>query len=367
MKYVLRGLLLLHPFVPYLFKGTRMDTVTALAGILFVFIVFLLFLINCKEHHKTAFPYLWMLTFIHTLFLNRQGSASNMHISIMFFIHISVFFMFYYAVVHSELNWEYIVKPLGYSCILVSIYSILERLGITQFEYTWFQQPSLLGNSTNTAMYITVITPFLLLHKRSLIWVFIPILAVFMLDSASAVLGMVAIILGFIFLKRCYLIGGITVLGIVPISIWKWGYFKGLFYTNNKLVLWSQAMSDYKQFWLIGRGLGNFQGRYIIDNVPWFFMHNHYLWVLYTLGGIGFICFILWIYPVLVTKGKPLLPLLSVISVGVMALCSVPMRVYPIVLLTAFNMGILTKGGMNEKSMVSNTMSFTDKRQCGSG
>jgi hypothetical protein len=70
------------------------------------------------------------------------------------------------------------------------------------------------------------------------------------------------------------------------------------------------------------------------------------LWILHSLGIAGLVFFINWVRSLnFIFRANDIrfLATLSLISVGIMACVSVPMRVYPIVLLTGLNMAILTK------------------------
>ncbi len=333
-----------------------MSTPLALLGISFSFLVFLLFLISPKEDIKLKFPYLWMWVFIQTIFFNWQGAEAPMDVSLLFIIHISVFFLLYYSVALGKINWKYIVYPLGYICLFVSVFSILEKFNIRQFKYDILRDVGTLGNPTNTAMYIAATSPFLLQYKRGWVYFLIPLIAICMLMSASAFIGIYSIIVVYFILKKYYarLIGLFTIsLGVV---CWQFDKVKIFFTPAEKLHIWSLAITDWKKFAWLGKGIGHFRYNYTTHNgiVGYEFMHNHYLWVLYTLGIFG-LCFLFYFLIPILKNHQKVLPFVSVISVLIMSTCSVPMRVYPIVLLTAINLGILTKGDRGgDKILVSN-------------
>jgi len=211
MNLCLRGLLLLSPFIQFLFIGKRITTTLALFGISSVFCVFLLFLISKKEDVKIVFPYLWLWAFITMLSRNLGGTMVNMDISVIFLIHISVFFLLYFVVAQSKVDYKYVLKPLIYACIITSIFSIFQRVGIHQFKFDLFLKPGTLGNPTNTAMYIAVTSPFLLFYKRGWFYMTVPVTAIVMLHSASAFLGIYFVILTVLFLRKRY-IGLISIL-----------------------------------------------------------------------------------------------------------------------------------------------------------
>lgn len=100
-------------------------------------------------------------------------------------------------------------------------------------------------------------------------------------------------------------------------------------------------MTDWQDFAWFGSGLGNFAGRYTINNIA-YNMHNLWLYVLYTLGIAGLAFLLWWLIPILKNR-REVLPYVSVVSVLIMSTFSRPMGVYSIVLLTAVNLGIMTK------------------------
>lgn len=352
MNKILRGLLLCSPFVQFLFINKRISTTLALFGIASVFVIFLLFLTNKKEDIKVAFPYIWLWAFLQMIWYNQTGTRNDMDISVIFLIHISVFFLLYYAVALSKIDYKYILKPLGYVCIITSIISIFQRLGIHQFVYDLFTKPGTLGNPTNTAMYIAATSPFLLLHKRGWIYLLIPLIAIVVLGSASALLGFFFVILTVLLLRKRY-IGLVSILTASGIGIYlKYDFFIQFFTANNKLIVWNMAIKDWMKRAWFGYGLGHFAGRYTTLNgtIHWNYLQNHYLYILFTLGIIGLFFLVLFLMPILKNR-REVLPFASVIAVLIMSACSVPMRIYPIVLLTAVNLGILTKGETNEETL----------------
>lgn len=329
MNKLLRAILVIHPFTQYIFFRLEplISRVLVLSGIVAVLIIYLCSL--TQEKQKIAIPWLWAYVLIQSIFLGFPN----------YVMHISVFFLLYTTIAQLEIDWEYVLYPLGYVCIVMSLLSILQRCGICQFGYSWSPSPGLLGNSTNSAMYIAAISPFLLLHKRGWVWFIIPIIAVYMLESASAVLGIYSIIFVYLLFKRYYLrLGAFLALSSVGIFVW-FDRVAEFFDPQNKLIIWSRAMTDWKDFAWFGRGLGNFVGRYSINGVT-FHMQNHYLYILYTLGVVGLCLLLVWLIPHL-KNTHAILPYASVISVLIMATCSIPMRVHPMALLTAVNLGIL--------------------------
>lgn len=352
MNKILRGLLLCSAFVQFLFLRKPIPTTLALFGISSVFIVFLLFLIGKKENTKIAFPYIWLWAFLQMLWYNLKGTSENMDVSVLYLVHISIFFMLFYSVAQSKIDYKYILRPLMYVCIITSVYSILQRFGIDQFKFDLFGEPGTLGNPTNTAMYIAVTSPFLLFHKRGWFYMVIPLAAIVMLGSASAFLGFYFMILTVLFLRKRYA-GIISMLTISGIGIYfKYDFFIQFFTANKKLIVWNMAIGDWMKRAWFGYGLGHFAGRYTTHNgtVHWGFMQNHYLYILFTLGIVGLFFLTVFLMPILKNR-REVLPFASVIAVLIMSVCSVPMRIYPIVLLTSFNLGVLTKGEVNEETI----------------
>lgn len=331
MNRLLKTILIIYPFTQYIFFRLEpsISRVHIMVGIVAVLIVYLCSL--TQEKRKVAIPWFWLYVLVQSMFLGEPNYC----------IHISLFFLLYTSVAQTEIDWRYVLYPLGYVCVAVSLLSILEKFGVRQFGYDCFSSPGPLGNPTNSAMYIVATSPFLLFHKRGWMWFIIPAIAIWMLGSASAILGIFSVVFVYLFLKRYYLRGVLIMLSLTAISI---GFDKlaGFFNPENKLLIWSRAMTDWKDFAWFGRGLGNFIGRYAINGEVCH-MHNHYFYILYTLGIAGFCLLLWWLIPHLQST-HIILPYLSVVSVLVMAACSIPMRVYPITILTGINLGILSKG-----------------------
>jgi len=348
MNFALRWLLLLHPVIQYLLVGIRPVTTLAFSGITMVVIVFLLFLNSNKSRTKIEFQWLWLWCIAQAIFLNwkAQIDGHHLHYSAMFAIHISVFFLLYISTAQAKISRKYITKPLGYMCIAICLLSMFQKVGIHQFKYDAFACPGILGNMTNTMMYAVALSPFLLQYKRGWIYLSIPLIACIVNNSASALLGMVSIITFFLIYKKMYgLLGTLIVLfgGLIAI------FYKHLLFFFNpygKLEVWNEAVKGWTTSAWFGKGLGHFWGVYQTGNgtVNWAFMHNHYLYVLYALGIIGLFLLILFLKQS-IRYGHRILHLASVIAVLVMGIVSVPMRVYPIVLLTAINLGVLRNYG----------------------
>ena len=329
MNKLLRAILIIHPFTQYIFFRLEplIARVLTLTGVVAILIIYLYSL--KEEKRKVTIPWLWPYILVQSIFLGLPNYC----------IHISIFFLLYTTIAQMKIDWKYILYPLGYVCIVMSLLSILQEFGINQFKYNWSDNPGLLGNSTDTAMYIAAISPFVLLLKRGWLYFIIPMIAIWILNSASAVLGIFSVIAGYFIIKKYYCrLGLFLALSMVAICLW-FDKIKIFFSPETKLVIWAQAMTDWKNFAWYGRGLGNFEGRYVINNIA-YHMQNHYLYILYTLGLIGLVLLFLWLIPHL-KNTSAMLPYLSVISVMIMAICSVPLRVYPIVLLVGIELGIL--------------------------
>jgi len=317
----------------------------ALGGILLTFIIFLLFL-NSEKEGQVKFCWIWLYVIIQVIALNIKGfmAGHQLHISTLYAIHISTFFLLYHSVALSKIDYKYILYPLGYVCILMSLFSILECLGLRQFKYDVHFEPGMLGNPTNTAMYIAASAPFLLLHKRGSVWFVVPVIATLLLKSASGFLGTCVVVVAYLILKKYWF--RLSFLGVFSLGLigYKFNYLLELFTPDSKLFIWNLAIRDWMKSPWLGLGLGHFYGQYIIQESGTYyrFMHNHYLYVLYTLGIIGLILLGVFLVPILKNHQK-VLPFVSVISVMIMSLCSVPMRVYPLVLLMAVCLGVLTK------------------------
>ena len=192
MNKLLRAILVAHPFFPFfLFKfDPLLARVLALTGIVAVLLIYL-FSLN-EEKQKVAIPWIWPYILIHSIFLGLPSYC----------IHISLFFLLYTTIAQIKIDWQYVLKPLGSVCIAVSLLSIMQRLNIRQFSYSFSSHPGLLGNPTDTGMYIAAISPFLLMHKRGLLYFIIPLIAVGMLNSASAMMGISAVLALYLIHKR---------------------------------------------------------------------------------------------------------------------------------------------------------------------
>lgn len=174
----------------------------------------------------------------------------------------------------------------------------------------------------------------------------IPITAIAMLGSASAMLGIIGVIIVYLIIKEYFLRLTLLVTAI-SYGIYFW-FDKILEFFNPmaKITVWMQAMTDWKEFAWFGGGFGSFLGKYKVDNVARL-MHNHFFYILYVLGFVGLLALLVWLGPILKNGWKYrsgyILPLCSVTAVLIMSNCSVPMRVYPIALITAFNLAVITK------------------------
>lgn len=336
MNKLLRIILIIHPFTQYIFFRFEplITRVSVLSGIVAILIIYLYSL--REEKQKIAIPWFWPYVLVQSIFLGLPNYC----------IHISIFFLLYTTIAQMKLDWKYIFYPLGYVCIAMSLLSIMQGYGLNQFKYTWVDNPGLLGNSTNSAMYIAAVSPFLLMHKRGWLYFIIPILAIWNLNSASGLLGIFSIIVGYFAIKQYHirLIGFLT-LCVAGSLIW-FDKVRVILNPQEKLIIWSRAMTDWREFVWFGRGLGNFEGRYVINNIA-YLMHNHYLYILYTLGVIGLVLLFVWLIPLLKPKKEAFLPYLSVIAILIMAGFSIPFRVYPIMLLAGIQLGIL--GGSDDQ------------------
>ena len=331
MNKLLRAILVVHPFMPYALFSLEPSVirVLALTGIVAILLVHLCSL--GQQRNSIAIPYIWAYILVQSILLGLP----------IYCAHVSLFFLLYSSVASVSIDWQYVLKPLGYVCMAMSLLSILQGFGIGHFSYTWVDNPGLLGNATNSAMYIAVTSPFILMHKRGWLYFIIPCIAVFMLNSASAILGILSILIGYYVIKKYFVSMLIFISGVLlQFLFWKQKVIE-LFNPHEKLIIWSQAMNDWRNFAWFGSGLGNFDRKYIIDNI-YYNMNNHYLYILYCLGIVGFVLFLIWLIPHLKRDTFAVeIPYLSFVAVLVMSLCSIPMRVYPLTILTAVNMAIL--------------------------
>jgi O-antigen ligase len=268
------------------------------------------------------------------------------------FIHLSIFFLFYFVLSMSLIMEEYskIMKLLIYPAIIASIFCILEKFGIMQFKFTESWINGVFGNGTDTAMYIAGCIPFVFYHKRYLIPLIFMILAILITGSASAIIGAVIAILFMFALRgnRILLFGSGAL--IILATIIFWSKLPHFLEDNNKVKIWAIALESWGKSPFFGWGLDSFKDLNIIHkptNIHWVFTHNHYIWLLHSTGLIGLIAFVNFLKPIvsnfIANKEKLLIPGASLLIVAIMSFVSVPMRLYPIVIITALNLAILTR------------------------
>ena len=342
-KFLKLGLIA-SPFIHILFLKEKIGHIAALYTICFIFITMLLWL---SKISKTRFNYFWLWCFISSVFIYGKSIGN-----LFYLLHVSLFFIVYYALVTSDVDWKCITKPLGAIAVIISLFSIFEILGIRQFHYRWFANPGLLFNPTNSAMYIAVTMPFLLLYKRGLLYSIIPLTAALMLKSTSALLGILSIIIIISLVKKRYTYLVAAVSTIVLLSIFKHDYFIGLLDSSGKLYIWNMAIQDWMKSAWIGFGLSASEAKYTYLGITWRYLHNEVIYILHALGLIGLTLFGIFVAPIIKNaiknRNELYIPIASFVSVVVMSLFSIPLRVYPITLITAFNLAILTRSYKND-------------------
>lgn len=353
MTKLLKWVLVCSPFIHFLFIGKPILTSQALLSICLELAIILLFLIGTRKRQPDIKASVLFFAYIiaNSLWLIGRGLLMEKGINMVFFplLHISIFFLFYFALCFSLDTDDYknIVSFLIYPAVALSLYAFFQYFKIDMFKFPGEWLDGTLGNPTNNAMYLTACFPFAFLHKRPLIPSIVILTAILAFGSASALIGAIAIILIYLLANKRFLIVGILTIICIVSCILLYDKVVKFLYPYEKLQAWGYAIDSWKQKYVWGWGLDTFKNlKLVINHSQWYFTHNHYIWILHSLGLVGLILFFNWmrfLKFIFNPNDIRFLATLSLISVGIMAFVSVPMRVYPIVLITGINMAILTK------------------------
>lgn len=353
MRNLLKGALVCSPFIHFLFIGKPILTSQALLSICLELAVILFFLISIRKREPDTKASVLFFAYIiaNSLFLMGKGYLGGHGINyvILPLIHVSIFFLFYFALCNliDKDDYSKIMGVVVYPAIILSLYVFFQYFKIDMFKFPGEWLDGVLGNPTNNAMYLTACLPFAFLHKRPWIPVIVILMAILAFNSASALIGALAIIIIYLIAKKRFLVVGICTLICMILCILLHDKIQSFFNPYEKLQAWGYLIDSWKQNYIFGLGLDSFNNlKIVINHSQWHFTHNHYLWILHSLGIVGLVLFVNWIRSlnfIFRTNDIRFLATLSLISIGVMACASVPMRVYPIVLLTGLNMAILTK------------------------
>jgi len=353
MTKLLKWALVCSPFIHFLFIGKPILTSQALLSICLELAVILLFLIGTRKRQPDIKASVLFLAYIiaNSIFLIGKGLLLGKGFNAIVFplLHISIFFLFYFALcfILNTDDYKEIAKFIIYPSIALSIYTFFQYFKIDMFKFPGEWLDGVLGNPTNNAMYLTACLPFSFIHKRPIIPSIVILIAILAFGSASALIGALVIILILLIAKKEYVYLGLLITVLILITVLFHDRVKDFLYPYEKLQAWGCAIESWKQKYIWGWGLDTFKNlKLVINHSQWYFTHNHYIWILHSLGLAGLILFANWmrfLKFVFNPDDIRFLATLSLISVGVMALVSVPMRVYPIVLITGINMAILTK------------------------
>ena len=353
MRNLLKGALVCSPFIHFLFIGKPILSSQALLSISLELAVILFFLIGIRKREPDLKPSVLFFAYIiaNSLFLIGKGYLLERGINTVFFplMHVSVFFLFYFALCCIINNDDFgeISKVIVYPAIILSLYAFFQYFKIDMFKFPGEWLDGVLGNPTNNAMYLTACLPFVFVHKRPWIPVMVILTAILAFGSASALIGAGAIIFIYLLAKKRFLVVGILTIICMILCITLYDKLQSFFYPYEKLQAWGYLIDSWKDKYIWGWGLDTFKNLNIVINFSkWYFTHNHYLWILHSLGLVGLVLFANWMRSLnFIFRANDIrfLATLSLISVAIMACVSVPMRVYPIVLLTGLNMAILTK------------------------
>jgi hypothetical protein len=353
MIKLLKGALVCSPFIHFLFIGKPILTSQALLSICFELAVILFFLIGTRKREPDLKSSMLFFAYIiaSSLYLIGYGLLNVKGLNSVFFplIHVSVFMLFYSAacyIVDKDL-YHKLSRVIIYPAIILSLYAFFQYFKIDMFKFDGAWLDGTLGNPTNNAMYLTACLPFVFIHKRPLIPALVILTAIVAFDSASALIGALVILLIYFTAKKKYIRLAFLVIPLIIATILFHDRVKDFLYPYEKLQAWGIAIDSWKGNYIFGRGLDTFKNLNVVMNYSkWFFTHNHYIWILHSLGLAGLVLFFNWMRSLKFIFNPTdirFIATLSLIGVAVMACASVPMRVYPIVLITGFNLAILTK------------------------
>lgn len=354
MNYLLKGILIFLPFMTYAFIGKPILTSQAVLSIALEILVILLFVFGIwnKRIPDLKAP---VLFFAYILFssgwviVNRLLLDDEVSAILRPLLHVSIFFLFYFALCYilNEETYKNISKVVIYPAVILSTICIFQKFGIDMFKYSESWINGSLGNPTNNAMYLCACLPFTFLHKRP----FVPIVFLFcgmlVCWSASALISAVIIIFIYLLIKRKYLPSFLFVLTLSVFAFIYKDQLVGFFSSCERLFIWQKAIEHWKERYLFGWGIDSFKHLHLAYNSSSIiFTQNHYIWMLHSCGLAGLVFFVNWMRSlkfVFDPADIRFLATLSLVSIAAMACVSIPMRVYSIVILTAFNLAIMTK------------------------
>lgn len=354
MNRLLKGILISLPFMTYFFIGKSILTSQAVLSILAEIVIILLFIMGIwnKRNPDLKAPVIllaYMILSAGFVIVNRMFIDEGMSGLLRPLLHISIFFLFYFALCYilNEKTYEDVLKVAVYPAVILSAICLYQKFGIDMFKYNQTWVNGTLGNPTNNAMYLCACLPFAFLHKRPFIIVAFLFLGMFVCWSTSAILASIIIIFIYLLAKKKYLWSTVFLFVLAIIAFLLKDKMADFFNPYEKLAVWQKAIEEWKSHYILGWGLDNFKNlHFTINTSSYSFTHNHYIWILYSCGLVGLVLFLNWFRSlrfVFNPADVRFLATLSLIGVAIMACVSVPMRVYSIVILTAFNIAILTK------------------------
>lgn len=259
------------------------------------------------------------------------------------FIYFNAGILLFYHVVHNLRSWEPLQKFLIASCLICSIWIILNWFNINPWLwfFPWKYKLTLIANPrfaldplaaphmykwvdasknvvingpfnqpTITGAFIAITAPFMF-HKKWVYFLVIPLFAIFILKSVMTWAAILAA--GYIYYltksdqkKEVLSIGGWLglILGIIIYLFHEQNFFddQSRFKVWGAVLKWLHGKSI-----LFGEGLGYFSDnfdKYLTLNPPWQHAHNEYLelYVSHGLLGLLMLCFLF--YPIFASKRK---------------------------------------------------------------
>jgi len=354
MENLLKIGFILSPFFIYILVGKPILTSQAILSILVELIIILLFLSgswNKRTPDIKASIFFFAYILVMSGWIIGKGLLLDDRISMVTrpLLHVSIFFLFYFALCYilDGTRYNEIAKVIVYPAITLSAICLFQKAGIDMFKYSEEWVNGTLGNPTNSAMYLCACLPFAFIHKRPFIPVIFILAGIMVCSSASALIAaLIVIFIYFLVKKKYFLTISLTIFIMAIIFLFKNSLLE-FFNSFDKLCVWQRAIMDWKEHYLFGNGLDAFRNLGVIfNNSIYDFTHNHYIWILHSLGLVGLVLFVNWICSlkfIFNSDDIRCYATLSLVAVGVMACVSVPMRVYPIILITAVNLAIITK------------------------
>lgn len=258
-------------------------------------------------------------------------------------LSIAIFLGLYYILCDSDLKFIDIAIAVAMNLMAIIVFIQLIE------GYNPHRLMATLGNPTNVGAYLALGLPFCL--KRSYGWGIPLLVAICLLNSASAVLGAVTGLTVYIFLKNKRL--GIVLFLIFLLSgVLLINLNSGYFASHGKIQVWKKAIeiwSENPTLMITGFGPGTFEVFGYNDGASWWtHSHNLIIHLLHDYGLIGLLIFISFVIKDIFLKKKDTdlkkKAFASICAFGVVSLGFIPYAIWPCVIILAYDLAILKKG-----------------------